>query len=354
MSLLIGSLIFIINLNFAHADQIKDQLWQSKSIPKAIISAQYGDANNDQNPDVVYISTNELVAETFLSDGKLTLLARLKAGAKTSFYRVYLVDMNQDGMKEVLVLGKFRERYFSRLYAIRGKKFVLKQDYLDLVVPKNNSGKFYVQSAHNMWSCAQKIHEAELQGIHLVLGKEMVVNQGLGLKSPCLFQMSLLDKGFISNSNPKHLFLFDDAGKLIWRSNIGLGHSANFLEITQKDPMAISTKRQIEIPSRMAYYNKGQEFVAIRTDTYLKGAVGTKPVIKQSQLVRFKVNEQEIKEVKSSAQHPLVMTDLQVLDYNGDGQFEIFLSYIKQGKGFLGGYGEQQSVLVMIPYGFSK
>lgn len=342
---------FVIGLSTpAQARMFADSLWESPKLDETVLSAGFGDVDQDFAYDLVFLSRGRLSAARFTDVG-FKVFAKLHSGAVEEFHRVSVGDFDGDAVSEVLLNGFRRGEVFSRLYRVAGKKFVLKQEFNALVLPfvLNGRNTLLSQSVHPPWRWGHDFTELTFDGGKFVAGKGPRIYRGIGDQSQSLFALVGMGENLLELSGENRLRVWSPAGKRLWQSGLSYGGAYDFAEFDGRDPLGVNSDLRYFIPPRMAFEPFSQTLQVVKNDGYIKSLVGAIPVMKSAQIVSLRWDGERLQETATLPHHDGAITDVVAVDFNQDGLRELLVVFLVRKLGYLDALRTQDSIIAVLP-----
>lgn len=325
--------------------------WQSAVLPEEVVSVAYGDLNNDWQLDIAWASGTQIQVLTY-DAGRWPVWAQLKAGSQERFIRIDVGDWNFDGRRELLVSGWLRGGVFSRLYELQGQKFKSLKEFGSLVSSVSLEGRPQLCSQRYLgqgrWAPVADI--LVQKGKKWISKGQLTVQKGLAQNQLSLWSMVGLGAQQVVLTGEQKLLVQKQGAKL-WKSGVSYGGVAGLIDLKERDPLGLNQRqKRMVVPTRMVV--ERQDLYVIKNDEYLKSVVGIKPHPKSSQIVRLRwEGENGLAEVHNSPRYGGAITDLRLIDFNGDGRLELLVSFLVRQSGYLDQFSAQKSRIAIVAIG---
>ncbi|MBF0103837.1 MAG: VCBS repeat-containing protein [Deltaproteobacteria bacterium] len=332
-----------------HHQAFAGSLWESPLMEGAVMSLAYGNVNGDLIPDILYCTSHKIVAGSF-DAGLYQPYAAHKLGSDTACHRISLGDWDHNGARDVLVNVSSGDRFLSALYRVNGDHFVLTQEFDTLVMSVGENGAEDLLSqawfGQGRWAgMAQKLVYKNQTWV--TTNEQLVLSRGLSNNPLSLMTLTRQDNRSVFMTQDHKILVQDHHAKKIWESGMTYGSVVDYIKLNTPDPLGLNRANIFPIPPRMA--STGNHLFVIKNDDYLKSIIG-KPNIKAGSLVSLEwVEGVGFRERHTSPRYEGALTDLNVVDTNGDGVKEILAAFLVRKMGYLDAYQGQVSQIVILP-----
>ncbi|OVE81359.1 hypothetical protein BVY03_04025 [bacterium K02(2017)] len=327
----------------------KQSLWESEPIPQQILSLAYGKLTHYGLDQIIYCTKNKIVVGEIKAQ-KLVEYFNLKAPKTQEYHRLSMGDWNQDGNINIIVNGFESGRVFSDLYQFKNQKLILVQSFDNLVMPLKLNGKteLYNQKWFGQGEWEKQAHQMIYNGKRWVSSSNFIsVNNGLGRNAFSLFDMVSMGNKLVYFNRDASLLVSDLKGKKIWKSSLNFGGAVDYTKIKHRDPLGLNKDKLYMISPRMAWANN--QLYVFHNQSYINSVVGTIPQIKTTQFLSLKWKQQDgFQESFRSQTFQGALTDVRSIDFDGDGQQELLVSFIKRKGGYLGPTHKKQSSRIAV------
>lgn len=343
--------VTVISTTVAKAEDLRT-IWQSDPVEDEVISVVIGEFDGSWGMDLVYCSHRDLVAAR-IDQQKIIQTKRLKFPKHTELHRLSLVDINTDGVSEILVNSIVNQRFVSQIYQLKNNEFSLLHEFDTLVMPLNLDGQMALYSQRDLgygsWS-------GELR--RMTFGKNkwtqsttlVPLKKGLGSFAISMLNMTADREKMCLLRGDNRLEVKDLKGLRLWLSGLNYGGAADYYQLSRTNPLGLTTEMTALIAPRMLL-DQNQLWIA-KNDTYLSSIVGSVPNVKSARLVLLEWQNQDgFKEKVSSTAIDGGITDIQAWDYNQDGDLELLVVTLTHKSGFVDGYSAQKSRFSIWDYG---
>lgn len=345
-------LIVLFGAEVARAGYFKNSLMETAALNEAIVSAQIGDIDGDGNLEWVAVSHKKLLILQMRSDGALHIIAEKRAGAATSYHRLWLADINSDGVQEIVVNGLKNGRGLGSVAVFVGGKIEIKQEVDQALFVENVNGAAQVlgQGLNTGWRWGHMITEFGKTLPLKPIGERKIFT-GVDPSAPSMFERSLLgDESVIIDSDGK-LTVYDAKGKGTWRSGMAYGGAYDFGQTNDKDSLGLQKAERYFIQPRMVYDALSSTLYVVQNEGYVKNAIGAIPAMKWSQIIGLEKSGGRLSEKVTLPRVDGAISDLQVIDYNRDGVQDLLVTFLTRKLGMLDSLRDQQTVFAIIPLG---
>lgn len=373
---------------------VPDALWEGELVSGAVLSVAVGDVDGDGRGNLVVL--DEQKAVVYASLDVLGALATLTAKKHRQFHRVWVADVDGDGIAEVLINGFQNDSIFSTLYRVQDGDFKLWQDfYGKIVIPWGNSpptslpytqrggDDLLSQDQKGRWAWSQVLSGLHWNKDQFEETQKLRLKNGVGWQRVSLFDVAGLEGHLVINRNDGTLELAKD-GKALWRSGMKYGGAVDAIKFNSRDPMGIVREERFGIAPRLlartvvekimpitkaipdlphknrktslpeevpqpVLMPRGSELIAVRNDGFLEGVIGKFARMKSAEIVQLEWTGKILHEKQVSRRFDGAISDMAVLDFDGDGlKNEILVSFwVRQG-GMLETMAPKKSVLAVI------
>lgn len=333
-----------------------DAAWQSAEIDGPVYGSTLADVNGDGARDVVTVLRKRAVVHSLAVDGSLMPLVTVAAGVGEDFHRVFAGDFNRDGEIEILLDGFAREKPFARLVAIRGGQQVVTQEFKALVTPLFWQGeeRLFSQTMRGRGEWAQFFSLLEWQGTAYQTSQNGIrIAEGVGSNSVSLFAVTGLGDKLAILMDDGFLVVTDASGKKIWRSGLRYGGALDTLSFEDKDPLGMKRVEELPVMPRLGVLRGGSALVVPKNLGFLPAAIGAFSNMRAAQYSVLEWTEGGFQERKASPNYDGAISDVEVVDNDGDGiKNEILLTLWSRKGGVLETSQPKKSLLTVVPSGF--
>lgn len=333
-----------------------DATWQSAELDGPVYGSTLADLNGDGTRDVVTVLRKRAVAHALAADGSLTPFVTIAAGTGEDFHRVSAGDFNHDGEVEILIDGFAREKPFARLVVIRGGQPAVMQEFKALVVPLLWQGedRLFSQTMRGRGEWAQFFALLEWKGTDYQTSQNGIrIAEGVGSNAVSLFAVTGLGDKLAILMDDGFLVVTDAAGKKIWRSGLRYGGSLDAVTFEDKDPLGMKRKSDLAVMPRLGVLRGGSALVVPKNLGFLPAAIGAFSNMRAAQYSVLEWTEGGFQERKVSPNYDGAISDVEVVDDDGDGiKNEILLTLWSRKGGVLETSQPKKSLLTVVPSGF--
>ena len=255
----------------------------------------------------------------------LSPMAEVNAEATESFHRVHLGDFDADGVTDILVNGFQEERVFSRWFNWQDGHLVKKQDFVATVMPLWWQGKMrlFSQTLRGRGEWSQTLKEISLDAKSAPKKSERIrlrLATGIGSNPIGLFALQSMDERLVSLSEEGILILSDGLGKRLWRSGLKYGGAVDRIALEGRDPMGVKQDQILMLPPRLAYHAHSAALYVAKNSGFLPAAIGAFPDMKATEYVVLKATTNGLQETFVSRRFDGAISDLNLVDFDGDGR----------------------------------
>lgn len=332
--LLIFFLLFPV-LPQAQPAHIPNALWESKPLPGAIMAIAVGDVDGDGEDELVTVDernvsvfsvqkplvyTVETTAEALplfsYENTALQPIATKKIDKKTAFFRIHVGDWDHDEISEILLTGFQMGRGYSVLYQLKDGELKKTKEFSEAVLP-----------------------------VGLELRTQSVYPSGDLSTGPDLFSAHFILEQIVILSPDNHLQLYKGK-KRLWKSSLTYGGAVGFVPFKHKDALGLNQTRHFSIQPRIVSHDS--DVYLVKNEAYLDAVIGTVPRVKTAQLVVMGLTESTLTEKHVSPRYQGAITDLALIDWDGDGNKEVIFSFLINQFGYLTKDKGYNSVLAIV------
>lgn len=258
--LIISFLTLIPTSILAQNKPYPSTLWSSDKVPETIISLRAGSITEIGKKEVVAISAQKL--NIFRFEGHRALKSFIKRATKNQeWIKVALVDLDKDGIHEILLSGFYNDRVEGQLISLKGGQFKLLDTvpyYLDKII-WNGQEIIAGQKGLGGDDFTGPLEVFEWNGSKLKKKKRIELPGGLSTRTiPIYSLMGLPSKEserFLAlgeSGQLKHYIKNVEKFRKSWQSGTSYGGSVFYLNKEIKNPFNQVTKNRFFIPIRLA------------------------------------------------------------------------------------------------------
>lgn len=152
--------------------------WRSPSLPFISVGMIAGDADGDGKTEMFFLSERSVHAYRLDGD-KFQPLAEIAPGGKTDMLNINLIDLNGDGLKEIVVSGFVKDGPYSYIYNFKDSRFVPVAERIKLFLNVVNMPPTYQPTlvgqrpGRNNVLNETPVHEVVKVGSEYTLGKRV-------------------------------------------------------------------------------------------------------------------------------------------------------------------------------------
>lgn len=380
---------FMIFLTFSPAGRaggyVPEALWESEPVSGAVLSVTLGDLDADGRANLLVLDEQKLVVYAGLDFAHLQ--ATLPAKKHRRFHRVWACDVDGDGVSEILINGFQNDSVFSTLYRFQSGDFKLWQDFEgQIVVPWGGAIPLIVQDQKGRWAWSRDLQALQWNQDHFEQGQKLKLKGGgVGWQRVSLFDLAGLEGNLVISHGDGTLEIVQE-GKSLWRSGLKYGGAVDGIVFESRDPMGMLREERFGIAPRLlvrelfekimpspkaipdlppkksrsksnpeiqkiepVFVPRGHEVLVPRNDGFLEGVIGKFPRMKSAEIVQLEWSGKILHEKAISRRFDGAISDMAVLDFDGDGlKNEVLFSlWIREG-GMLESMAPKKSVLAVI------
>ena len=333
-----------------------EAIWESPRIKQALISIGWGDVDGDGQKQWVFLKKNQLV----VNDAGLRPLIKRNATASESFHRLQVGDWDGDGRDDILLSGFRNGQIFTEWLQFQGRKQKLKkrQSWGLAVVamqtwqtpesspywpqPKEDdsenkkikkkkedvepkpikrlSWQLWSQSHRGRWAWSNEVIRWEWDGTKFVKGQKLKWSGGVGKNKAALWHLIRGQNHWGALSLTGNLSVHKANGKKVWRSGMRYGGALDWVEYQGKSSLlGVEQQDRFPVQPRMLYHPYHRELIVIKNEGFVGNVVGKFPNMKAVQLVHLQWVGDLLRESSSSPRIDGAITDMSLIDYDGDG-----------------------------------
>ena len=365
---------------------VPEALWESQVINSAVLSVGVADLDGDGRENLVTLTEDQvnLWPDLNLSGTAISY----KAQKHRHFHRVWTLDTNGDGMSEIILNGMKGEQIFSTILHLRDGRLETLQDFPGrLLIPWCGAAQpgmcpMLAQNQKGRWAWAGQLQEITWDGMKFVEKESLRLAGGIGWQRMTLFNLAPLDDALVVNKNEGSLELWEK-GHSLWKSGLKYGGAVDVVTFGTRDPLGAMREERVNIVPRVVvrtvvekimpdlelqpvpvksrhqkkpvplpepqFVPRGQEVITVRNDGFLDEVIGKFPRMKSTEIVQLEWTGKIISEKTVSRRFDGAISDVAVIDYDGDGlKNEVLAAFwIRQGSA-VGTMGPKKSVLAVL------
>lgn len=294
--------------------------WESPQVPGTLYGAAAG-----RCPErcLVLLYKNKIVMMRLgKTSQEVSLMTEVRAGPLESFDRIHFGDFDGNGRPDVLVNGWQKDRVFSRWYLWQDGHFIPKKDFAATVMPLKWQGqtRLFSQTLRGRGEWSQTLKEIRTNG-KTKSTKPMLIrlSKGLGSNPIGLFALQSAGERLVYLSDEGKLTLLDGLGKRVWHSGLKYGGAVDRIAFEGRDPTGIKSTQILGLPPRMAYHPESATLYVAKNSGFLPSAIGAFPDMKATEYVALKATANGLQETFVSRRFDGAISDLNLVDFDGDG-----------------------------------
>lgn len=296
--------------------------WESTPMPGVLYSAAVGLC--PERCIVLLYKDKVVLMRLGKSSEDLSLMTEVKSKPTESFHRVHLGDFDNDGTTDILINGFRNERAFSRWFNWQDGRLVKRQDFTATVMPLWWQGKMRLFSqtlrGRGEWSQTLKEVSPGTKGNPKKSGLiELRLAKGLGSNPIGLFALQSIGEHLVSLSEEGLLTLSDGSGKRLWRSGLKYGGAVDRIAFEGRDPTGVKQDQILTLPPRLATHPESAMLYVAKNSGFLPAAIGAFPDMKAAEYVKLKATGNGLQETFVSRRFDGAISDLNLVDFDGDG-----------------------------------
>ncbi|PIU58146.1 MAG: hypothetical protein COS89_01905 [Deltaproteobacteria bacterium CG07_land_8_20_14_0_80_38_7] len=286
--------------------------WITKKIDQVLWGVATSNMHGQDNHEIILLERNAVRLYRIDGDKNISLITSYEWDSSLRGYRLYTMDLDNDGIEELVISGSAFGIPSSLILKIIDEKFsVLAKDirrslrvieFDDLNINKNIKPKIL---AGQSWSSeaffSGPIYSLTLNGNSIKQGKKIKLPKRIGIYDFAIIPDNENDNIY----EPQEVVILDGYSylqilgkkkkryKKIWSSSEKFGGSQNLIPAVERRPLGIANDGYVIIDRepKVILFNNEQYVVTLWHDLPLKNVIGQDPFIKTSRLVVFKKDQ---------------------------------------------------------------
>lgn len=342
-------ILLVLPFKAAHA-VYPGTIWSSDRITDSLIGVRVGRVFGDGGTDVVAISPSTLYVFR-ATEGKLTKVFQAPTLPGSSWIKVSLFDVDGDGTQEIALSAMRPERVESVLAKVDNQRLTILDKVPGYLTALKWEGRPVLvgQKGYGESDYTGPLEKLSWNGKKLVPNGRIALPGGLSGKSMGLFSVAGIDNGFLYLSPSGALNFYEQAGKKFkkrWVSGEDYGGSVYYLNREVKNVLNQVENNRFFVPPSFHY--RSSTITLIKNSGYLKNVIGAVPSVKNAQFIQLTWTGYGFQEGWNSPRMDGAISDLDLLDWDGDGSAEIIATLLLRDRGYVDTLKKQDSLIIVV------
>jgi TolB-like protein len=360
-----GTFTSSINPYFINAEQPLNQktFWKSQQFSNEFRGIDIGDVNGDGLNETVFIDPNSIFIYQKKGDA-FKLLQRITGGKYENYIALDVADINQNGIKEIIVSnisGSAVDSFIIEFSKGRFEKIASRLPWLLRVIENESSGTILLGQRRGLDNPFDTpIHEIKWQNGTYVEGRRMKIPQGLSIYG---LTMDRLGKSgterIISLNSDDYLCVFEQSLKplskiaifggseeYLWKSEDVFGGSNTYIEPVNPTETSESDTERYYINSRIITYDTNKdgknEIIIVKNISSSARMFQNLKLFTNAEVYNLEWDGLGIAENWKTKKISGYVADYQFKDMDNDGQNDVVLALVLS----TGGSIKERSVIV--------
>ncbi len=391
MVILRSLFLLILFSSFSHAATLPGSLWTSDRVSEPLIGIAVAPTVDSSWQSIITLGQETLSIYRY-SDEKSSKVLEYKKNSGEEWIKLTTFDVDQDGLDEAIISGFYHERVVSKVVSFKEGRaqVLLEMPYYVTRYQWGDRSILAAQKRHGNDDFSGHIYEIKISGSDYALGQDLNIVKGLRIQVPPLYSIQAFQTGYLYLDSVGTLHYYEGTPfAKRWSSSQNYGGHAFYLDRQVKGILNDLQKERFFVPLSFrpleAYpvlnartFNpdatcpdptvscvpapqshvltkKYEEPSAdqkavylVKNEGYLNNVIGAVPSVKSSQIIKLAWTGFGFQEVWSSPRYDGAITDLALVDWDGDKKEEIAFTLLLRDRGYADTLKKQDSLIVVV------